>query len=406
MPCSPQIEASAAKITGYSALSRSMFFGQICMAFFDKLVEHESAFHHDIALYRDTAPFVLYGAKVMADRIYRYLDKIGIEVDIVAVDDEYFKEGELFHNIPIISITSITEDVHCHYNYIIAFTGYSQNKNKALNNNANHIFFYDIATCLDYEDDNVTVQFDFYKKYRKNLEWVSASLRDELSREILIAHINQRVSGKFEYKRPFFSTNQYFPDIMPLDAGEAFVDCGAYTGDTVTRLLQNATKRTSGFRGSIYAFEPDIRNFCVLAKNTAEVANCRLWNKGVWKNSGTLAFLSKFHRTDSAVRSAVKDNCYDIFSERTQIDVVSLDEVLSNSNVTFIKMDIEGSELSALQGARNIIGELRPKLAICIYHKNSDIFEIQQYIYQICPDYKFYIRSHSYYSTELVLYAL
>jgi FkbM family methyltransferase len=380
--------------------------GQIRMACFDKIVERESAFHHDVALHKGTAPFVLYGAKLMADRIYRYLDKIGTAINIVAVDDEYFKKGEFFHDIPIINISTVTEDIHCRYNYIIAFMGYSQNKSKALSNNANHIFFYDTATCMDYEDDNVNVQFDFYKKHRKSLEWVFESLHDDLSREILVAHINQRVSGKFEYKRAFFSNNQYFPDIMPLCADEAFVDCGAYTGDTVARLLQNAAKRTSGFKGSIYAFEPDIRNFHILAKNTAEVANCSLWNKGVWKNNSNLTFFSRFPRADSAVRSVVKDGCYDIFFEKTQIDVVPLDEVLSNKKVTFIKMDIEGSELYALQGAENIISENKPKLAICIYHKNSDLFEIQQYIYKIRSDYKFYIRSHSCYSTELVLYAV
>lgn len=69
-------------------------------------------------------------------------------------------------------------------------------------------------------------------------------------------------------------------------------------------------------------------------------------------------------------------------------------------------MDIEGFELAALMGACKTIVRYRPKLAICIYHKNDDLFTIMQYLKSIMPDYKFYIRIYEDFVNELVLYAV
>ena len=57
-----------------------------------------------------------------------------------------------------------------------------------------------------------------------------------------------------------------------------------------------------------------------------------------------------------------------------------------------IKMDIEGYELKALKGMKNFIKDNEPYLAICIYHKEKDLYEIAKYIKNLNPDFKLYIR--------------
>lgn len=69
-------------------------------------------------------------------------------------------------------------------------------------------------------------------------------------------------------------------------------------------------------------------------------------------------------------------------------------------------MDVEGSELKALQGAKNTIINNRPRLAICIYHKPIDVIEIASYILELVPEYKFYIRHYTSHMWETVLYAV
>jgi hypothetical protein len=51
-------------------------------------------------------------------------------------------------------------------------------------------------------------------------------------------------------------------------------------------------------------------------------------------------------------------------------------------------MDIEGAELDALYGAERQIRENKPKLAISLYHKLSDIVEIPRLIRSFVPEYK------------------
>ena len=69
-------------------------------------------------------------------------------------------------------------------------------------------------------------------------------------------------------------------------------------------------------------------------------------------------------------------------------------------------MDIEGAELSALHGAEKTIKRDKPVLAICVYHKREDLIAIPQYIKELVPEYKLYLRAHFPYASELVLYAI
>lgn len=67
---------------------------------------------------------------------------------------------------------------------------------------------------------------------------------------------------------------------------------------------------------------------------------------------------------------------------------------LELEKVTFLKLDIEGNEIQALNGAAETIKRDKPKLAICVYHKIDDIWRIPLYIKNLVPEYKIYIRHH------------
>ena len=70
-------------------------------------------------------------------------------------------------------------------------------------------------------------------------------------------------------------------------------------------------------------------------------------------------------------------------------------------------MDIEGSELDALKGGEKIIKRDLPHLAISIYHKPSDLWEIGLYLFSIHGNkYKYYIRNYGHQTFDTVLYAI
>lgn len=66
--------------------------------------------------------------------------------------------------------------------------------------------------------------------------------------------------------------------------------------------------------------------------------------------------------------------------ERRSAETVRLDDALKGEDATFIKMDIEGSEVAALRGTEEILRTQKPQLAICVYHKTSDFWEIPSLI--------------------------
>ena len=127
-------------------------------------------------------------------------------------------------------------------------------------------------------------------------------------------------------------------------------------------------------------------------------SNVEIYNYGLMDKSGTFRF-----EVDNMNQqgSMITDN------GQVEIRTVALDELLKGKKVTFIKMDIEGSELMALKGAENIIKSQKPKLAICVYHKLEDIYEILDFILQMNPDYKFWLRHYCVTGdVDTILYAI
>lgn len=87
------------------------------------------------------------------------------------------------------------------------------------------------------------------------------------------------------------------------------------------------------------------------------------------------------------------------------VPVIPLDEALGEDGA-FIKMDIEGAEKEALEGAERTVIKYRPKLAISVYHKPEDIVEVPEIILSYGLDYQFYLRHYSLAAFDTVLYAV
>ena len=180
-----------------------------------------------------------------------------------------------------------------------------------------------------------------------------------------------------------------FPELK-ASGNEIFIDAGCYNGDTVFDFI-NWCK---GDYEKIYAFEPDNNSYEVCVDNLKDVQNIEIIKKGLWYKPTELRFSGDF---SDAFRVDNNGN--------TIIPVTTIDDVLDGRRASFIKMDIEGSELEALRGAANTIKKYRPKLAICLYHKRNDIFDIPLYIKELIPDYNMGLRVYTATGADIVLYA-
>jgi len=80
--------------------------------------------------------------------------------------------------------------------------------------------------------------------------------------------------------------------------------------------------------------------------------------------------------------------------------------LIPNTHVDFIKLDIEGFEKKALQGAAMLIKRCRPVLALSLYHKPADLWELPTLLFDLCANYNYYVRQHGCNSFECILYAI
>ena len=117
--------------------------------------------------------------------------------------------------------------------------------------------------------------------------------------------------------------------------------------------------------------------------------------------SGQVLLPDRLTRRDDASRGA-------IFADDGVIEmpVTTIDDVLGERRLTYVKMNIEGAEIDALKGGRKTIRKWQPRLAISVYHRASDLWRIPQLVLELVPDYRLYLRQHDGGIIETVLYAL
>lgn len=224
-------------------------------------------------------------------------------------------------------------------------------------------------------------------------------LEDDESKRIYKGMIKYRITRK-EKDFPGTEDDQYFASGVfdKLSANHTFIDCGGFDGNTTLDFIQ----RANGNYDSIVIFEPDQGLQDKLHHNLNGYHDITIVKKGVWDKESKLFFNTLSNGSSSVVESldnGANDNNLD------SVEVVAIDDVLECRNATFIKMDLEGSEWNALHGASKTIQKNRPMLAICIYHSDEDMVRLQQYIHELVPEYRFYIRQHACGTSETVLYA-
>lgn len=229
------------------------------------------------------------------------------------------------------------------------------------------------------------------------LNWLAEILEDEQSREVLREVVLGRISRDSSRFSRIASPCPYFTsDIVQLREDETFIDGGAYIGDTIADFM----RETKGAFRKIFSFEPDKKHCEQICRTYADLlAQDRLavFQKGLWSCRETLRFIENdfgsFLTTDPHKNDFI-------------VETVSLDDCCIAEPVSFIKLDIEGSELQALQGARQLICKNRPVLAICVYHKIEDLVEIPRYIHSLQPGYRYYLRHHGSLIYDTVFYAI
>ncbi len=247
-----------------------------------------------------------------------------------------------------------------------------------------------IRFCDFFENNSI-------EKFQDEINKAYSYLSDEKSKEVFSFCLNIWASNVFSYKE-IKTDHQYFEKgIVNIKHDEVFVDVGAFDGDSFEEFILNAP---NGFEKYI-AFELNPNNAKVfrekLLKFDEKIAEkVTIIEKGV-SNVNAEIFLG--NDTNS---SKISDDNMD---NSIKGEIVRIDDVL-DEKITFLKMDIEGAELDALEGSKELIKKYKPTLAICVYHHPSHIWEVPNYIKSLVPGYKIYIRHYTDTDNETVCYAI
>lgn len=229
------------------------------------------------------------------------------------------------------------------------------------------------------------------------------SLADAHSKNVYADIIVRRMQGAAEYKVD--SKEDYFmmPPFSNEDENEVYVDCGAYTGDTIEQYV----KIKDGCYQKIIAFEPDKNNFKKMQERVAQLTDAgkikegsvQLNPFGVGDKSESGLF--ERYENNNGVGSKFVSTASDMTDE---CRIVSLDDFLEEK-YTFLKADVEGYEYKMLLGAQKGIQKYTPLLTICLYHNAVDLYSIPLLIKKMVPEYKLAVRHHFDKAAGTVLYA-
>lgn len=210
-------------------------------------------------------------------------------------------------------------------------------------------------------------------------------MADEKSREVFEKLVRFRLLDDTIRIPTEPQDKQYFEyTFFPRRDDEVFVDCGAYNGISLRTFLNENNNRFERY----YAFEPDRQNYRLLSKyidTLPQEIKCKIEaidraasdteeNLKLYSLNGPGSFIA------------------DIGNQ--SVKGIKIDDVVGKTGASFIKMNIEGYEIRALNGAKNTIKCCKPRMAIAGYHKTNDLWEVPLLIWEIQHDTKIYLRSY------------
>ncbi len=359
----------------------------------------------------------LFGAGSTGQDFARKLQRVRPDVDILCFFDS-FREGAWEH-IPIQNPSCIA-NLDPNVELIITSVFWSEiaeivDKNFArshkilsndLINQASHLSSYGsfyFEECIPSELEN-------------RLALVQDKFRSDLDRETLRKLFDLRVYRKedefFSFidqitrsQKKTFETRDKYSRHLDLDSIRFAIEGGVYDGEDTYRLLE-ALKKSSEFE-RIYAFDPFLDSlYSGEYFHKIDLRSCEFYPNVLWDCDEKVAFVvdrenpenSRVLRESELGGEERSDKIY---------SAITIDAFLekNGSPVDLIKLDVEGSEMNVLNGARDSILKWRPKMAISLYHCREHLLEIPEFLLSIHPDYRFSISVSNPTFIDMVLYA-
>lgn len=194
-------------------------------------------------------------------------------------------------------------------------------------------------------------------------------------RDILFPHL-----FKTGPKCPYYFEFPYENKFIQIKPGDLVIDAGANIG------MFSALAAYKGAR--VIAFEPMPSNLSYLNQTAALNPGVTPVPSALHEQSGELHFSqSEVNNIGSFTGNKIAT------SQSIPVKCITLDAYVKQNHIKkidFIKADIEGAERNLLNGARETLKTMKPRLAICTYHYPEDPDLLKQIILEANPAYEIY----------------
>ncbi|HEV7425541.1 MAG TPA: FkbM family methyltransferase [Thermoanaerobaculia bacterium] len=349
------------------------------------------------------APIVLYGAGTLGTTVANNLRAAGIEPAAFA-DDTPEKQGMRIAGVAVMPVREAASRfgkeaifVVTILNPLLRFVD-ARTRLRGITDGP-VVSFLDVA-WMHPEEFLPYYQFELPQdvlRKRDRIALAASRFADDESRRQFAAQLRFRLHLDYD-ALPENSHDDYFPDLLPrLDPECVFVDCGAFDGDSVRKFLEVQNGRF----GEVYAFEPDQRN-CErlrasvesMPRNTAD--RIHVHAAAVGDARGKL----RFNMTGNMSASLSNGGGVDV-------DVVRVDDIVPVTTAqTYVKYDVEGGEWEALRGTQRLLEGGHSLLAVSIYHRPDDLWELPLYLDSLDLGYDLYLRTQGEDGMDVICYAI
>ena len=180
------------------------------------------------------------------------------------------------------------------------------------------------------------------------------------------------------------------------EPGDYVIDGGGCLGDTALAFAAEV-----GDSGHVYTFDPMLKHCEIMREvfqmNSKLASRIDLFDVGI---ADTDCERDAAHSIAGAVNHGAR--------LEAGLPTRAIDGLVASNKIAridLIKLDVEGSELAALRGAKASLERWRPKLTISLYHRPEDFFSIPLWLDSLGCGYRFFLDHYSIHSEETVLYA-
>ncbi len=367
---------------------------------FEELIKSENGF---FTYEYNQKPVVIYGAGQMGLESSVYLRKAGIKIECF-IDKNPKIEGMLINGIPVINPEKLTcwQKINCIFAIAVIKFPYNDIKEYLLNLGCKDVCYIGHVLENVYKHASIANVWYFNNIKKNEIEMMRYSLdklADDNSKMIFLQLLNWILYGEEKLCDTNTDTpdNKYFPKVVMdiLNETEIFVDCGAYTGNSIERI----EKFTRGNYSEIHSFEPEESNYKALLESVEINPNktkIKTYPFGLGSEDNKRNFT-----VGMGLTSRFTDK-----EEGVLVQMHKLDTVMIDKKYSFLRIYGLGIGWEIIVGGIKTIKMYRPIIAINIHHSREDFVKIPYILSNELIDYSIYLRSHGYCGSEAVIYAI